>query len=297
MPILPDAQKKLLDIFGERVAFHRIERMLYSSDVDPLPRLIKKFVVNNPDAVVQPVSAEELMALLDLCLKYKIPLVPRGSGTSWFGGCVPTKGGIVVDFYRMNKTIEIDEERQVVVVQPGTVWNNLEAELQTHRLALRLYPSSAVSSTVGGWIANGGGVGIGSHEYSRIKDNILEIELVLPKEIIKVTGDGLDLVYGMCGTTGLISQVVLKVRTNEEDIPILAAFPELDNLQDALKDIKSKKLALWHVSYKDQMHSRLTRNAVEEQARRAPIPEIITDTQQIITDRLICDSALRTEPK
>lgn len=81
----------------------------------------------------------------------------------------------------------------------------------------------------------------------------------------------------MCGTTGLISQVTLKVRDSEEDIPVLAAFPELDNLQGAFTDIRSKELALWHVSYKDQIQSKLTRSAREEQARRAPIPEEVRE--------------------
>lgn len=156
MTISHDVRKELLEIFNKRVAFHEIERMLYSSDVEPLPDIIKKLVTSNPDAVVQPSSTEELTALLDLCFKYGIPLVPRGAGTSWLGGCVPTKGGIVADFYRMNKIIEIDKEKRAVIVQPGTIWKNLETELRTQGLALRLYPSSAISSTVGGWIANGG---------------------------------------------------------------------------------------------------------------------------------------------
>ena len=269
---MQDITSDLIDLFGKRVAFHKIERRLYSCDINPLPGVIKTFINSYPDAVVQPESSTELTALFELCLKYDIPVVPRGSGTSGYGGCVPTRGGIVVDFYRMNKIIEINREKRTVIVQPGTVWRKLEEKLRSYGMALRLYPSSAISSTVGGWIANGGGAGIGSFEYGCIGDNVLEIELVTPKGIRKVNNDELNLISGMCGTTGFISGIVLEVRDIEDDKPVLAAFPGFDDLQNVFTAIKSKKLALWHVSCKNQIQIKLTRIAIEEQAAKAPLP-------------------------
>ena len=95
--MLAKEEQELISIFGERVAFHGIERMLYSSDLGALPELVKKQINTNPDAVVQPNSNDELRALVNLAIKYKSPLIPRGSGTAGYGGAIPTRGGIVAD--------------------------------------------------------------------------------------------------------------------------------------------------------------------------------------------------------
>lgn len=272
-----EVKKELISIFGDRVAFHHIERMLYSSDLGTLPGLVKSQISTNPSAVVQPNSGDELIELIKIGTKYKTPLVPRGSGTAGYGGAVPTKGGIVVDFHRMNKIIDINKEKGTVIVEPGVVWNDLEAELSNHGLALRLYPGSALSSTVGGWIANGGGVGIGSFEYGFIKNNILELEIISPKGPERLTGDDLDLVDGMAGTTGFISQVTLMARDYEDNIPVLGAFPSLESLLGTFEKLMEDKLALWEISYRDPLHVQLTHEAVEKQAKRAPIPSEVKE--------------------
>lgn len=236
-------EKELIDIFGDRVALNRIERMLYSSDLGALPELAKSQIDAMPDAVVQPENNDELKALVALASKYKTPLVSRGSGTAGYGGAIPTRGGIVVDFYRLNRVIDIDTEKETVAVESGVVWNDLETELRGHGLALRLYPGSAISATVGGWIANGGGAGIGSFEYGYIKDNILEIEIITPKGTMKLTGDEIDLVYAMAGTTGFLSRITLMVRDSDDDIPILGAFPGLQDLIAVFSELREKKLS------------------------------------------------------
>jgi len=270
--MLAKEEQELLRIFGERVAFHDTERMLYSSDIGNLPELAKKQITAIPDAVVQPNSLEELIALADLAKEYKTPLIPRGSGTAGYGGAVPVLGGIVVDFHRLCRIIDVNEAEKTVTVESGVVWEDLEKELRSHGLALRLYPSSAISATVGGWLSNGGGVGIGSYEYGRIKSSTLEVNLATPKGVRRLTGDDLYLVYGMAGTTGLISRVTLMVREEDEDIPVLGAFRGLDDLLAAFEEIKRQKLALWHINYRDPLHVRLSREALEKQAKRSNWP-------------------------
>jgi Fe-S oxidoreductase/FAD/FMN-containing dehydrogenase len=266
-----EVKGELIGIFGDRVAFHDIERMLYSSDVASLPAMVKNRIATVPDAVVQPKGSDELEALVKLATKYKLPLVPRGAGTAGYGGAVPTKGGIVVDFSRMKNIVDISTEKKTAVVGPGVVWNELEAELRAHGLALRLYPGSAISATVGGWIANGGGIGIGSYEYGYIRDNIVEVEIITPSGTKNLTGDDLDLVYGLAGATGFISRVTLKVRDSDDDIPVLGAFSSFEGMVGALEELAAIKLPLWDVSYKDPQHIKLTHKAVKKQAEKFPV--------------------------
>jgi len=266
-----EAKKELERIFGDRVAFHRIECLLYASDLGSLPDLVKNRIETLPDAVVQPQDGDELTQLLNgVALKYKIPLVPRGSGTAGYGGAVPVKGGIVVDFYRMKRIVEVDEVKRRVTVEPGIVWNDLEKELRKHGLALRVYPSSAPSATVGGWIANGGGAGIGSFEYG-FSEVVHELEIVTPKGVKRLTGDDVRFVYGMAGTTGFIAQVTLLVREGADDRVIGGAFDRLEDLVAVFEEVREKKLPLWDVTFRDPNHVAWNKKALEQQCGKLSV--------------------------
>jgi FAD/FMN-containing dehydrogenase/ferredoxin len=266
-----DIKKKLIDLFGERVAFHRVERLLYASDLASLPKMITDLIRTVPNAIVQPLNGEELSSLIKLAVTDRIPLTPRGAASAGYGGAVPAKGGIVVDFSRMNKIVYIDTEKKTVTIEPGVIWNKLEKELRTHDLALRLYPGSAISATVGGWIANGGGIGIGGFEYGYLKDNILELELITPMGTQKIDGASLDFVEGMAGTTGFISRVTLLVRKAEKDIPVVAAFASFEALVHTFTQIRQKNLPLWEVGYKDSLNVELTGKAIAELGLKGPL--------------------------
>ena len=160
----PQLQQQLQGMFGPRVAFDQLERMFYSHDVGSLPSLVRPLVGNTlPAAVVQPLNEEQVVQLVTLARTHGLPLVPRGKSTSGYGGVVPAKGGLVVDFAWMNQVVAVDAEALTVTVQPGVVWEKLDMELNKQGLALRTYPSSAPSSTAGGWLAQGG-VGFGAYE-------------------------------------------------------------------------------------------------------------------------------------
>ena len=80
----------LTTTFGDRMTTRRVERKLYSHDVGEMPLLIKP-LIGTPmaDAVVQPTSEEEIVALVKWAVANHIPLVPRGKATSGYGGVLP----------------------------------------------------------------------------------------------------------------------------------------------------------------------------------------------------------------
>ena len=130
-----------------------------------MPSLIKPLIGNTtPDAVVQPAERAGACRARPWANENGIPLTPRGKASSGYGGVLPVKKGIVVDFYRMNRhrrdrRASPDRDRAA-----GLVWEKLDHELAKHGLTLRLYPTSYPASTVGGWLAQGG-AGIGSYEF------------------------------------------------------------------------------------------------------------------------------------
>jgi Fe-S oxidoreductase/FAD/FMN-containing dehydrogenase len=236
--------------FGSRVNFRRIERKLYGHDIAAIPGMVKPFIGETlPDAVVQPENEEELVELVRWAAAENIPLTPRGKATSGYGGVLPLKKGIVVDFYRMKKIKNIDTAAMTTTVQAGVVWERLDKELMKKGLTLRLYPSSYPSATVGGWLAQGG-AGIGSFESGWFRDNVVRARVVMPGgEIKEFKGEELDMVADAEGTTGFITEVELRVRPLEDMDVIAVGCPEADGMQNILKSAVEKNLPIWSVLF------------------------------------------------
>ena len=108
---LPDSlQQELREVFGPRVTFDRLERAFYGHDVGSLPSLVKPLVGNTlPAGVVQPLTEEQVIQLVAFARTHSVPLVPRGKSTSGYGGVLPTRGGLVVDFAWMVEILDADE--------------------------------------------------------------------------------------------------------------------------------------------------------------------------------------------
>lgn len=244
----PEQIEKTQAIFADRARFDRIERIVYSHDMGVIPDQIRALIDHTPDGIVQPKTVDEVISLAKFCRQEGIPMVPRGAGSAGYGGAVPAKAGIVVDFTRMNKVLSIDAATQTAVVEPGIIWINLEKALGEKGLALRAYPSSAKSSTVGGWVAQGGN-GYGSYEYGDCRQNVVSVTVVLPSgELATFKTDELDKVYRLCGITGMIVQITIKVREKEEERAVLGAFTKLEKASEFINTLSGKAIAVWNVS-------------------------------------------------
>ncbi|MCJ7746163.1 MAG: FAD-binding oxidoreductase, partial [Desulfobacterales bacterium] len=85
-----DYIKELTEIVGEKnVKTDQIERLCYSRDLS-----VHEAV---PDVIVFAKTTEEVSKIMSLANKKKIPVTPRGSGTSAVGGALAAKGGILLD--------------------------------------------------------------------------------------------------------------------------------------------------------------------------------------------------------
>ncbi|MFH1381989.1 MAG: FAD-binding and (Fe-S)-binding domain-containing protein [Chloroflexota bacterium] len=247
MSKLSSAQRSYLEqVFGHRVSFNPTERKLYGHDVAALPSMLKLVMGETlPDAVVQPENQEELAGLVRWASDRNIPLTPRGKASSGYGGVLPVKKGIVVDFLRLNRILNIDESAKTVTVQSGVVWEKLDRELAKHQLTLCLYPSSYPGSTVGGWLAQGG-AGIGSYEMGWFKDIVLSARVVMPDGTVKeFAGEELDLIADAEGVTGLITGVTLRVQPLADIEVTAVGFAEADALQQFAQALIDEKVPIW----------------------------------------------------
>lgn len=173
-----------------------------------------------PDVVVRPGKTEEVSEILKLANRERIPVHPRGGGTSLSGSVVPYGGGIVVDMTRMNKIIDIRPADLWCIVEAGVIHADLERELAKYGLFYPPDPASSESATIGGTIATNAG-GLRGVKYGTTRDWVLGLEVVLPTgDVINVgtktlkTSSGYQLCrlfVGSEGTLGIITKAVLKL--------------------------------------------------------------------------------------
>ncbi len=233
-----------------RVNTDRVERKLYSHDVAVFPSLVKP-LLGQPlaEAVCQPQSEQELVQIVKWADQNHLPLTPRGKASSGYGGVLPVRQGVVVDFYFMKSVLHLDPEALTVTVQPGIAWEQLDRYLQPRGLTLRLYPSSYPASTVGGWLAQGG-AGFGSYQYGYFRQNVVSAQVVLPNGQTRTfSGEALDLISEAEGITGLLSQVTLRVMPNDPIEVISLGIPTATNLQQLVQALIAAELPIWSMVF------------------------------------------------
>ena len=172
------------------------------------------------DLVVFPGSAGDVAAVARLCDARRIPLTPRGAGTGYTGGAVPSRGGVVLALDRLDRIKEIDEPNLLAVVEPNVVTGTLQAAVERVGLFYPPDPASLARSAIGGNVAECAG-GPRAFKYGTTRRYVLGLEAVLPTgEIIRTGGkvvknvvgyDLTQLLVGSEGTLAIITEVTLRL--------------------------------------------------------------------------------------
>src|ERR1700691_4590873 len=186
-----------------------------------------KLAHKTAEVAVQPVSVDEVMAVLRLAGKHEIPVTVRGAGTGNYGQCVPLHGGIVLDLSLMDKLEEITPDG-VAVCQPGLRLAVLETEARKKGWELRMYPSTLAKASVGGFLAGGSG-GIGSVTYGGLRDfdNVRAFEVVTMEDEPRVVlheGAAVHEILHAWGTNGVLTRIWFALAPAVEWTQFTAAF-------------------------------------------------------------------------
>ncbi len=260
-----DIISELSKVFGSKVSFDDIERQLNSHDVSVIPSPILKSLKTIPDAVIRIENEDDIKSALRIARKYKIPITPRGRGTAGYGGAVPINKGLVLNFTWYRGVLNINRDAKLVTVEPGIIWKDLEHELQRYFLGLKMYPTSAPGSSVGGFFAMGGS-GIGSYENGSFLNSVHSIDIInLDGTIKTIVGDDLKYYYGLEGTTGIISKITVRIDEKQRYEPIGLGVPTPEALQSFLQDLAIKKLPIWHIGFLVPEFMKLKNLAVKTQ--------------------------------
>ena len=199
-----------------------------------------------PMAVVLPETEAQIVAVLAVCKKLALPLVPRGAGTGLSGGAMPMSDGIVLSTARLNRVLHIDPQACTAVVQPGV--RNLAISEAVASLGLYYAPdpSSQIACTIGGNIAENSG-GVHCLKYGLTVHNILRVRVAtIEGELIELGGHcldapGLDLLavfIGSEGMLGIVTEVTVKLIPKPQCAQvIMASFKDVIEACNAVSDI------------------------------------------------------------
>jgi FAD/FMN-containing dehydrogenase len=191
------------------------------------PRLADK----TADIAVQPVSVDEVLAVMRYAGRHEVPVTVRGAGTGNYGQCVPLQGGIVLDLSLMDNLEEITPDG-VAVCQPGLRLGVLETEARKRGWELRMYPSTLVKASVGGFLAGGsGGIGTVAHGGLRDFDTVRAFEVVTMEEeprILLREGPAVHEILHAWGTNGVLAKIWFALAPAVEWVQVTAAFDTYD---------------------------------------------------------------------
>ncbi len=212
-----------------------------------------------PDAVVYPTSTEEVAQIVTICARHRCPVIGWGAGTSLEGQAQAPRGGVTVDFSRMNRVLHISPGDMDVRVQPGVTREALNEELRATGLFFPVDPGA--NASLGG-MASTRASGTTTVRYGTMRDNVLALEVVLADGRIIRTGTrarksaaGYDLTrlfVGAEGTLGLITELTLRLHGQPEAVSAaVCAFDDVAGAVNAATEAIQSALPVARIELMD----------------------------------------------
>jgi D-lactate dehydrogenase (cytochrome) len=190
-----------------------------------------------PDAVVFPLSTEEVSTVVRIAAQFGAPIVPFGAGSSLEGHVNAVAGGVSVDLSRMNRVLRVSVEDLDVTVEAGVTHRQLNKALANTGVSFWVDPGA--DATIGGMAATGAS-GTTTVRYGTMRENVRGLTVVLADGRIIRTGGrarkssaGYDLTrlfVGSEGTLGVITEVTLRVYGLPESVSAaVCAFASMES--------------------------------------------------------------------
>jgi len=258
--------KRFRSIVGDDgVISHPHELLVYECDAYTIEK-------NPPDCVVLPRTTEETADIVKLCAENRLPVIPRGAGTSLSGAVLAVDGGVMITMSRMNRVLKIDAYDRRALVEAGCVNAWVTKAAKEHGLQYAPDPSSQSACTIGGNIATNSG---GPHTLKAgvTTNHVLGLEVVLPDGEVTWLGtapgggedvDGYDLrgaFIGSEGMFGIVTRALLRlVKAPQAAKTLLAVFETVDAASQTVSAIIGAGIVPAALEMMDQ----LITHAVEE---------------------------------
>jgi D-lactate dehydrogenase (cytochrome) len=198
--------------FGERLQTGAEIRRQHANTITWIPN-------QPPDAVIWVETVEEVREVLEAARTHRVPIIPFGAGTSLEGHINAPRGGLSLDFSRMNRVLAVNERDLDCVVEPGVSRKQLNDHLRDMGLFFPIDPG-AEEATIGGMAATRAS-GTNAVRYGTMRENVLNLTAVMADGSVVKTAQrarksaaGYDLtrlLVGSEGTLGIITEVTVRL--------------------------------------------------------------------------------------
>ncbi|EJD00218.1 FAD-binding domain-containing protein [Fomitiporia mediterranea MF3/22] len=241
-----DIQPLLLELHNALVDTDAVST--HTSDLEAFSQSKYPQYTGVPHALVVHVrTTDEVVKVVRLASKYRVPIVPYSAGTSLEGNVSGNKKSICIDLSRMNQILKINEDDADVVCQAGVVWNELNDWLKAREIPLFFPLDPGVGATIGGMISQGCS-GTNAVRYGTARGElILNLTAVLPSgEVIKTRqrarkcAAGFDLTklfIGAEGTLGIITEATLRLVPRLPVSVSVVSFPNVRSATQAVCEV------------------------------------------------------------
>jgi len=226
-----------------------------------------------PGCVIFARKTEEVVALLKMANRLRIPVVTRGSGTGLSGGSVPVADCVVLCLAKMDRVLEVDRANLTLLAEAGATTQAVADAAGAAGLFYPPDPGSMKISTIGGNVAENSG-GLRGLKYGVTRNYVMGLEVVLANGEVMWTGNKCvkdvagyslrDLFIGSEGTLGVITKVLLKlIPKPAAKKTLVATFARMDQAAQTVSDIIAAQIIPCTLEFLD----RTTIHCVEDFAK------------------------------
>ncbi|KAK7031045.1 D-lactate ferricytochrome c oxidoreductase [Paramarasmius palmivorus] len=217
--------------------------------------------------VVYPLSTEDVVKIVKIATKYRMPITPYSGATSLEGHTRGSRfGSICVDVSHMNKILEIHEADSDLVCQPGVGWMEINDALREKGIPLFFPIDPAPGATIGGMLSTGCS-GTNAVRYGTSKGEwFLNATVVLPSgEVVKTrrrsrkSSAGFDttkLFIGAEGTLGIVTEVTIRLAPVQKTTVAVVHFPDVRRATEAVIDVMNQGVGIQCVELLDDVFMR-----------------------------------------
>lgn len=217
-----------------------------------------------PFLIVFPSTTEEVSQIVKICHDRRIAITAYSGGTSLEGQFSATRGGICMDFRRMDQILKLHKDDMDVVVQPAVGWELLNEELAKDGLFFP--PDPGPGAQIGGMVGTGCS-GTNAYRYGTMRDWVLSLTVVLADgTVIKTrqrprkSSAGYDLTrlfIGSEGTLGLVTEATLKVTVKPKNERVaVASFSTVREAAECVAKVVGEGIPMAAIEVLDDVQMR-----------------------------------------